>query len=502
MDDLRLDGHSLTIADLTRAARGGVRISLSPDGLAAMDRAHRLIDQVIAEGRPVYGVTTGLGARSTEALEGETLRDFSLQTLRGRAHATGPAESRENIRAAMIVRLNTLLSGHSGARSAVAEHIAACLNAGLTPVVGRLGSIGAADLVLNATLGLCLTGEGRMAGPDGREGPADEMMQASGITPPALAPRDGLALANHCGAVAGASANAVHLAETAVFAMQTAAALSMEGFRANLTPLDPRILAVKPLPGQMLAADDLRARLAGSRLFETGRARRLQDPLSLRNVVQIHGAGFAALSSAAQVVGVEINGVSDNPVALPDDDEILSGGNYFTAELALAAEGMSRALYRMAIAQVARMARLLDPQFSGLPVFLARPDSGSNGFAPVMKVAEATLSELSHQAQPVPVWPSINANGVEDCLSNAPAAVAALDGVARLSCSLSAIECLIAARAIHMRGDDAALGAPLARAVEAIRSTAPPAGEDRPMGQDIDRLSALLQDRPGWLQTG
>ncbi len=163
MTNLHLDGSSLTI-DALKLAVEDTRtcISICPDGVERMLRARKIIDNVIREGRPVYGVTTGLGARSNVALNSETLGDFSLQTLRGRAHAQGPECPPEDIRAAMIVRLNTLLLGFSGAGIEVADVLQACLNAGLTPVVGQIGSIGAADLVLNATIGLALTGESRL----------------------------------------------------------------------------------------------------------------------------------------------------------------------------------------------------------------------------------------------------------------------------------------------------------------------------------------------------
>ena len=156
MTPLVLDGRSLTIEDLAQAAVMGRPLELDPAGLSEMARARRLIDRAIEDKVPVYGVTTGLGARVTEVLDAKTLADFSQQTLLGRAHAVGPPDRVENIRASMIVRLNTLLKGYSGASPAVAHHLLACLNAGLTPVVGSLGSIGAADQIRR---------------PDGAQGP-------------------------------------------------------------------------------------------------------------------------------------------------------------------------------------------------------------------------------------------------------------------------------------------------------------------------------------------
>ena len=487
---MELDGSTLTIETLSALANGSA-VSLSNKGLERMTRSRAVIDQVIAEKRPVYGVTTGLGAKSTQVLDHKALSDFSLQTLRGRAHAIGPEESVDHIRAGLTVRLNTLLLGFSGARPVVAQKIAECLNARLTPVVGQIGSIGASDLVINATVGLALMGEGEMIGPKGR-GPSGDLMRAHGISPLDLAPRDGLALANHTGAVAGSAALAFAEATTAFEVAQTAAALSMEGFRANTSPLDPRVLAAKHLPGQSGAAAGLLARLEGSRLFETGHARRLQDPLSIRNVAQIHGGVHLALSHARPVIEGELNGSSDNPITLVDAHEVLSGGAYFTTELGLVCEGINRAFVQMAMSQIARIAKLLDPDFSGLSLFLAKADSGSNGFAPVMKTAEALLADLGHAAQPAVIWPSLNANGVEDCLTTAPVAARALHRVSGLSQNLSAIELMIAAQAVDLRDGPLNLGPFLAQTYALVRKISPMLQADRPLSREIGELCAAI----------
>lgn len=495
MAGLTLTGQNLGITDVALAAQGTAPIALDKDALAHMGQTWALVDLVIAEKRLVYGVTTGLGSRATEVLDEETLGRFSVQTLRGRAHAVGPHETRENIRAAMIVRANTLLRGHSGAQPKVAEHIAACLSANITPVVGQIGSIGAADLVLNATMGLALIGEGEMSDPDGNIGPSADVMRTHGIEPLVPGPRDGLALANSTSAVAGAAALAVDAARLAYDSAQTAAAMSLEAFRANLGPLEHRTLAIKPLPGQMAAGQDLRLRLAGSLLLGPGHARRLQDPLSLRNIAQIHGTVSAALGSAIQVTEIEVNGVSDNPVAFLETREIISCGAYFTSELTNAIEGLNRAFVHLTVAQLARISKLLNPVFSDLPTFLAQPNSGSNGFAPLMKSAEALVSELLHAAQPVPIWPSINANGVEDCIAGSPTAVRALVKITDCSARLTAIELLVACQAAELREVVPVLGPYLAGVHSQIRGSSAALDQDRPLARDVEHVARMIASR-------
>ncbi len=495
-----LTGSNLTVEALAAAARGGVALRLCPDGLDRMRQSRALVEHAIAERIPVYGVTTGLGARSGEALDAETLAGFSLQTVRGRAHAVGERMPAEEVRAVLVARANSLLTGHSGARPELARHLVHVLNAGLVPVAGSIGSIGGGDLVLNASIALTLIGEGRMVGSDGQEGPAAEVLRAAGLAPLELAPRDGLALANHTGFAAGAGALALAGALAGFEAAQAAAGLTLEGFRANLTPLDPSALAVKPLPGQARAAAGLTRWLEGSALWQPGMARRLQDPLSLRNLPQIHGGAAAALAQAREVVEIELNGASDNPVALVESGQMISCGAYHTTELGLALEAVSRAWQHLAMAQVARIARMMEPDLTGLPLFLARPDSGSNGFAPVLKVVEDLAAEIARAATPLSVWPSINARGIEDCLTSAPAAVRGLSQVNRLACRLTAIEMMVAAQAVELRGTDGTLGPPMAALLPRIRAVAPPLASDRPLGDEIEALAAALSE--GQFATG
>ena len=482
-----LDGHSLSIEALVEAARGAP-VEIAEEGRARMAASRGVIEAAIREGRPVYGVTTGLGARSVEALGADELREFSLQTVRGRAHAVGAAEAREVVRASLVQRLNSLLLGRSGARVEVAEHLCACLNGGLTPVVGQVGSIGVADLVQNATAALALIGDGRME--DGsRTGASGEMMRAAGITPLALEPRDGLALVSHSGWVAGRAALAFGACETVFEAAQTAAALSLEGFRANLLPLDPRVLDAKPLPGQQIAAAGLRARLEGSALFDAGAARRLQDPLSLRNLAQIHGGLAAALGPARRVIEIELNGASDNPLAFAEDGEVFSGGAYFTTELGLQLEALARALLHVAMASLARLTKFLDTRLSDLPMFLARADSGSAGVAALMKPAEALVARMAKAAAPPPVWPSQSALGVEDCMTSAPLAAVALAEMAEDAAHLVAIELVIAAQAADLAGCRKTMGPRMAAVHKAVREISAVLDEDRPLGAEIEQVA-------------
>ncbi len=495
MPGLRLTGTDLGLVALAEAAaRTHPGITLSRPALTRMRRSRRIVEDIVKRGDAVYGVTTGLGARASERLSESELAAFSLRTIRGRAHAVGPCLSARTVRAAMIARLNTLLTGASGASLDTARHLQHCINRNLVPAIGETGSIGAGDLCWGASMALAMIGEGDVLDREGRPVPADDAFGAAGVAAFRPGPRDGLALANHSSFSAAIAALAVHDARRILYACQLAAAMSMEVFRANTGVIDSDVLAFRPQPGQDEAAAGLRHLLAGSRLQVRGEARRLQDPVSIRNVVQVHGSAYAALGFAEEAAIAELNGAGDNPVVLADAGTAVSSGNYFTPHLALAAGTLAQALANLAVLQLARLSKLMSARFTDLPVFLAPPGSDSNGFAPVMKIAEALVAEIRHLASPVDVWPSISADGVEDGLTNAPLAVRNLEKLLEKAGLLCAVELLVCAQGLELRKVLGTAAAPVVSAYEAIRGVSAPLTQDRPLGEDISRVAVLVKD--------
>ena len=485
-----LDGKSLTIEKLVKACKGE-KLQISSHGRKRMRESSKIVSTALNKRIPVYGVTRGLGARSIERLNENSLSTFSEKTLLGRAQAIGETESYVIIRASLIIRLNTLLLGHTGANETLADHLLSCLNAGLTPEIGKIGSIGPADLIPNASIGLALIGKGRLSDKN-ESGEASEMLHRNEIQPLKLGPRDGLALASHSGVTVGTITLAHSEIENNFEALQSATCLSLEAFRANLSPIDEKVLAVKPLPGQKEAGKDLRKRLSDSKLWKPEQARRLQDPLSLRNVVQIHGALKLALMHSKEIIDIELNGSSDNPVTLINSGEIVPSGAYYTAELSLVCEGVSRALLSVSMAQISRLAKVLDPRFSELTMGLSPIESQSSGFGPVMKTAEALVAEIAHLSAPPSIWPSIGAYGVEDTMSSGPVAARSLMDIASKSRTLIAIEIMIAVQAIEIRGCKNDMGPFLRKCFETCRSISSPLIEDRPLTEDIKNIEDAI----------
>lgn len=485
-----LDGKALSTGCLYAISAGG-KVKADPNALSCMERTNALILQAVRSSKPVYGVTTGLGPKVEQALSADSVAKFAVQTIRARAHAVGPPLSRQMVRAAMATRLNTLLIGASGASPNVARHLEACLNADLVPVVGETASTGAADLLWGASMGLALIGEGSFLGED-PEAHSAEAIKREAIQPLELGPRDGLALASHSCFSAAIAAIGHHNARQLWSSAQTAAALSLEGFRGNLSPLDPDILAVRPQAGQIEAAGDLANRLTGSKLTEPGAARRLQDPLSLRNTVQVHGSVFASLDNLEDALHGEINGASDNPVVLPDRGEILSSGGFLNPHLGVALVAMNHALVHLAALVTARAARMMTDRFTGLPSGLLREAADVAGLAPISKVCEALYSEIAHLANPPPVYPGFAADGIEDAVTNVAISAKALMNInARLS-TMIAYEMIVAAQAIEIRGIEDEIAPALRPAFHTIRQISPKVTGDRSMSRELDSLSETV----------
>lgn len=382
--------------------------------------------------------------------------------------------------------------GGSGVTPALLDTLVAMLNAGVHPIVPRWGSVGAADLGLLATLALPLIGLGE-AEFAGERLPGADAMKRAGIAPVALGPKDGLALVSANSGSVGHGALVLWDALAAVDAITIAAALSMEGFRANLSPLDPRAQTARPAPGQQEAAIRLSLLLKDSALWDASASRSFQDPISFRCASQVHGAALAAIHLAEHAISVELNNSGDNPLVLAEAGAILHTGNFHVAALAQAFDLVAISLAHVAGAAAERVIKLLSPQHSGLPLNLAR-HAARTGFATAQKTLASLVAEMRHLASPGSLDFLPVSEGVEDHATNAPWTVRkAADSVERLG-YVAAIELMIAAQAVDLRGL-ARLGRGAHVAWTAVRGVVPTLEDDRPPAPDIERLRELVVSR-------
>lgn len=283
-----------------------------------------------------------------------------------------------------------------------------------------------------------------------------------------------------------------HQLSTVLDAQNCALALSLEGFRANLSALDPKLLALRPQAGQAQVVSALSALLAGSPLYEDGAARRLQDPLSIRNIPQVHGAAWAAADAAKSAIEDEISGASDNPGIIAATGQVASHGGYLTPQLMISFGAYNQALALVAAATVARIGKLLSARFSDLPNGLSYTTAAGAGLGPVMKTAEALFAEIAHAAAPPPIYPGFSADGLEDVSVHTGLVAKATTRIADLLPELTAIELIVAAQAIDLRGAQIAPRLTSAHAI--VRTISPKFEKDRPLGDEIAALASAIRD--------
>jgi histidine ammonia-lyase len=482
-----LAGRELTPCEVAAVARDGLPVEVDPQARERMAAARAVVERALAAGQPVYGLTRALGARASEPIGPEDAAAFSLRALRGRGMAVGEPLAVEIVRAAMTVRLNGLCTGGAGTSVAVADAIAAMLNARVHPVVPRIGSVGAADLCQLAHIGLALVGEGE-AELGAERLPAAVALSRAGLAPLELGPRDGPAICSSSAVSVAVAALVLLDARDLLNAAQIASALSMEGFRANVSPIDERAVAARPAPGQGWAASGLRSLLAGGELTQPGAARLLQDPLSFRCVSQIHGSLYTALELLEQSLAPELGGASDNPLVIAQDDELIGTGNFQLPATALALDAVAIAITQVASAASARTARLATSRLSGLPANLVAQEHGRSGIGPLHKTAQALTVEIRHLATPLSLQDYTGAEGVEDDSTNAVQAALRLRDQLERFALLIALELVCGAQAIDLAAPGR-LGRGTAAARECVRQLSAPLLDDRPLGPDVELVA-------------
>lgn len=490
-----------TIADVVAVARHGAAVELAPGVAARIASARDVVLRHAAGDTAIYGVNSALGANTGQCVDAADLSDYQHRAIRARAVAVGPAYERASVRAMLFARIAGMAAGGSGVSPVVLDALVALVNRGVHPVVPRYGSIGVADLPQLSHLALPLIGEGAAEfGGDVMAG-ADALRRA-GLSPVALGPKDGLALISANAATIGRAALVIDDALRTAAAWRCAIALSLEGFRANLSPLDERAVRARPAPGQVDAAAALRALLDGGALTAPGAARRVQDPLSFRVVAQVQGSLHAALASVRDQLHVELNSAAESPLVIADDAAMLSNGNFHVLALTLSLDAAAIALAQASSLAAERVIRFMSPAFTGLPLQLTRHGPAHSGFAALQKTLTALWSEIRARANPASLDFLPVSEGAEDHATMALGSVERLAEMVERVQYVVAIELLVAAQAIDLRGlDPASLGTGTRLVYQHVREAVPALDVDRPLGPDVDAIRArVVAGIPGALR--
>ncbi|HEX8650738.1 MAG TPA: histidine ammonia-lyase [Pyrinomonadaceae bacterium] len=494
---LELDGQRLTLAQVAevaaRAERGGV--VLAAGARVRAEAARLMVEKIIAEERVVYGVNTGFGKLADIHIPASELRDLQLNLVRSHACGVGRALSEAEVRAMMLLRANVLAQGYSGARPVIIETLLAMLERNVCPLIPEKGSVGASgDLAPLAHLALTVIGEGE-AFYEGERLASAEALRRAGIPTLELEAKEGLALLNGTQAMAAVGGLALYRAERLARAADVAGAMTLEALRGTPVAFDERIHAARPHPGQVAVATHLRELLtdSGIRASHLENDPRVQDAYSLRCMPQVHGAVRGAIHHACEVVEIETGSATDNPLVFTREEEVLSGGNFHGAPLALALDYAAIALTDLASISERRIDRLINPDTNeGLPAFLTAHPGTSSGFMIAHVSAVALLNEMKVLAHPASVDNLPTSGGKEDHVSMGMTAAIKLRTMVENAEHVIAIEMLAAAEGLDYRAP-LQPGKGVRRAYEVVRSLAPRLTRDRSLSPDMQKIAASIR---------
>jgi histidine ammonia-lyase len=484
---LELDGQSLTLEEVASAARGDEPVRLAAAARGRMEAARRTVERIVAESRVVYGVNTGFGKLSDVTVAADELRELQINLVRSHACGVGDALAEDETRAMMLLRANVLAKGFSGARVVVAETLLAMLERGVHPFVPETGSAGASgDLAPLAHLALCYKGE-RMEG--------GEALRRAGLEPLSLEAKEGLALLNGTQALTAVGALALERAERLARTADVSGAMSLEALKGTPAAFDERIHAARPHRGQVATAAHLRELLAESeiRASHLEGDPRVQDAYSLRCMPQVHGACRDALAHARRAVEVETGGATDNPLVFAETGEVVSGGNFHGAPLALAFDYAAIALVHLGNIVERRIDRLVNPDKNeGLPPFLTARAGVESGYMVPQIVAVALLNECKVLAHPASTDNLPTDGDKEDHVSMGMTAATKLRRIVANVERVVAIELLASAEGLEYRAP-LLPGRGARRAFELVRSHAARLTRDRSLSGDIERVAQALR---------
>ncbi len=496
MRAVELTGQPLSLSQVAEIARGGTSIQIGTGVHGRIEASRKVIEEIVARGGVVYGVSTGFGKLADVHVAAGELRQLQLNLVRSHACGIGNPLSPPEVRAMILLRANVLALGLSGIRLEVIEQLCGLVNHDIIPVIPEKGSVGASgDLAPLAHLSLTLIGEGE-AFYKGARLPGGAALNKAGLRPVVLEAKEGLALLNGTQAMHAVGGLALFRAKRLARLADIAGAMSLEALKGTPTAFDRRIQEARPHPGQLAVAEHLRHLLRDSEIRQSHLANdpRVQDAYSLRCMPQVHGAVRGALDHCEAVLEIESASATDNPLVFAENGDVLSGGNFHGAPLALALDYAAIALTDLMSISERRTDRLVNPDSSeGLPPFLTPHAGTHSGFMILHVAAVALLNEAKVLAHPASIDNLPTSGGKEDHVSMGMTAALKLRTIVENAEHLLAIELLTAAEGIEFRRPLKA-GVGVEEAYARVRSISPAVDTDRSMSADIALVAAAIRD--------
>jgi len=486
-----IDGESLTIEQLVSVARENATVEISPGAVKKIEKARKFIEESVASGIAIYGVTTGIGELARIKISQEQGLELQKRIVYSHSAAWGDILPIDVVRGAMLIRSNVLSKGHSGVRVLLVQTLVDLLNKGVTPMVYEKGSVGTSgDLSPMSQIGEVVLGEGQ-AYYKGELLPGGEALKRAGIKPVELSFKEGLGIINGPQMMTSGSALLIHDCETFMKNAQLSSAMAIDALRAVPDAFDARVHKARGYPGQIIVAENMRRLFAGSEVM-ADKSGKVQDGYSLRCTPQVLGPSLDMLKWAKQQISIELNALSDNPLFFPDDKLYLAAGNFHGQSTGLAMDYMAIAMSEVGDLSERHTNRLLNPVLSGLPDFLVEGKGLNSGLMVAQYTAAALVSEnkvLSHPASVDSI--SVSADQ-EDHVSMGPIAVRKLGEILRNLHCVIGIEMMCAAQAFEFRKPRKP-GKGTGVAYTEIRKHVEPLKDDRSLHQDIKVMAELVK---------
>jgi histidine ammonia-lyase len=492
-DSLKLGARPLRLAELRRIYAGPVQVQIDAAALGAVRDAHAVTARLAAGDAPAYGINTGFGLLANTRIAPAQRTLLQRNIILSHGTGVGPPLDDAVVRLTLVLKLASLLQGFSGVSTELARFLERLINAGLMPCVPSQGSVGASgDLAPLAHLSLAVLGLGDIRR-HGEQLPAAEALAQEGLAPLTLGPKEGLALLNGTQVSTALALAGLFELETVFAGAVVSGALSLDALQGSDAPFDPRIHHLRGHNGQARVAQVYRELLEGSQIRESHRScERVQDPYSLRCQPQVMGACLDLISQQAEILSIEANAVTDNPLIFPDTGEVLSGGNFHAEPVAFAADILALACAEVGSIAERRLALLIDPKMSGLPAFLT-PDSGVNsGFMMAQVTAAALVAENRMLCHPASVDSIPTSANQEDHVSMATHGARRLLTMTGNALNIVALELLGACQGIDLRAP-LKTSPRLAGAYSALRLKVAFAPSDRLLAPDIAEAALVVR---------
>lgn len=490
-----LIGRDISIDDVFNVSMDkSVNVDIEKEAIKKICHSRARIDDVLKNNKAVYGINTGFGSLSEVKIDNAKLRTLQTNLIRSHSAGIGVPLKEEFVRAIMFLRAQNLSLGYSGVRQEVIDTLLSFLEHNIIPVIPEKGSVGASgDLAPLAHLALCLMGEGNVIY-KGQVKKASEILTLLKIAPLQLEAKEGLALINGTQFMAGLCSIALVEAENLMKHADLIATMSIEAVKGTFAPFDIRVSKVRPHKGHSIVSKNVLYLSSDSEISRSHKdCSRVQDPYSLRCIPQVHGAVRDALSYLRDVLSVEINSVTDNPLVF--DDAIVSAGNFHGEPIALAADFASIALTELSSISERRIDKILTPQFSaGLPAYLAKEEGLNSGFMIAQYTAASLLNENRVLAHPSSVDNVPTSNNKEDHVSMGATGVRKLLQIVDNVEAVLAIELMIAAEGCEQRAP-LKPAKHLIKVIQEVRKEIPSLKSDRVLSDDITKAKALIRSR-------